>query len=253
MNMEEIIDRLKAPFPFSETECKLQATNSDKTQGLAVFYIYSRAIQNRLDETVGPFNWRNEYMLWQDKAQICGISIYDDTRQTWVTKFDGAENTEYEPIKGGLSDSLKRAAVMWGLGRYLYDIDGLWVEIAQKGKSYFIKSSEKSKLESHYNKFIKGSSTQQAPSAGTGTATAASNQSQQADAVQYDYKIQSAAESGKSICMKLVGNDGKELTAYVKKDSEGIKTGALIKNVQMEKNQASFGTYYTIKQYEVAA
>lgn len=259
MNLEEIINRLKEPFPFKEMECKVQATNNDKTKGLAVFYIDSRAIQNRLDEIVGPFNWRNEYMLWQDKAQICGISIYDETRQMWITKYDGAENTDYEPIKGGLSDSLKRAAVMWGLGRYLYDIDGLWVEIEQKGKSFYIKNNEKQKLQDYYNKFINNppasntDSFRQTPSADAGAQQNSQSGAAAQTTVAYDYKVQSAADSGNSTCLKLVGKDGKEYTAYAKKDSPGLKPGACIKNVKMDQKKANFGTYYTLNQYEVAA
>ena len=61
-----------------------------------------RAVQKRLDETVGPFNWKNVYSLWHDNSQICGISIFYDERKEWVTKFDGAENSDFEPVKGGL-------------------------------------------------------------------------------------------------------------------------------------------------------
>ena len=258
MNLEEIIKKLKAPFPFNETECKIQATTNDKAKGLAVFYINSRAIQNRLDEVVGPFNWRNEYMLWQDKAQICGISIYDETRGIWVTKFDGAENTDYEPIKGGLSDSMKRAAVMWGLGRYLYDIDGLWVEIEQRGKNYYIKNSEQKKLQDHYNKFISnptsanGNSVRQTPVSGASGQAAASSQGQSQQTA-YDYKVKSAAESGNSTCLKLINRDGKEITAYVKKDSPGLNPGACIKNVQLAQKESQFGIFYMLDKYEVAA
>lgn len=42
---------------------------------------------------------------------------------------DGAENTDIEPVKGGLSDAYKRAAVKWGIGRYLYDMEAAWVDV----------------------------------------------------------------------------------------------------------------------------
>ena len=125
MNMEEILKELKSPFPYEDIDWKVQVTNKDKTQGMAVAYLDSRAIQKRLDEAVGAMNWTNEFMLWQDKAQICGIGLYDAERGTWVMKYDGAENTDIEPVKGGLSDSFKRAAVLWGIGRYLYDMESI--------------------------------------------------------------------------------------------------------------------------------
>ena len=93
-------------------------------------------------------------MLWQDKSQICGIGLYDAERGAWVMKYDGAENTDIEPVKGGLSDSFKRAAVLWGIGRYLYDMASIWVEIEPSGKSSQIKNSEYDRLRGHYDKSV---------------------------------------------------------------------------------------------------
>jgi hypothetical protein len=135
-------------------EWKIQFTNPEKTSGMAVAYLNSRAIQTRLDSVLGPTNWKNSYSPWQNNAQICGLSIYDSERNDWVTKYDGAENTDIEPVKGGLSDSFKRAACMWGIGRYLYEIGGVWVEIIQRGKSMVIKDDQYSKLFSEYNTAI---------------------------------------------------------------------------------------------------
>ncbi|MFN2991986.1 Rad52/Rad22 family DNA repair protein, partial [Escherichia coli] len=41
----------------------------------------------------------------------------------WITKWDASENTQVEAVKGGRSSAMKRAAVQWGIGRYLYDLD----------------------------------------------------------------------------------------------------------------------------------
>ena len=40
----------------------------------------------------------------------------------WRWRSDGAGDTAYEADKGAISDSTKRAAVSWGVGRHLYDI-----------------------------------------------------------------------------------------------------------------------------------
>jgi hypothetical protein len=51
-----------------------------------------------------------------------------------VWKEDGAENTDIEAVKGGLSGAMKRAAVQWGCGRYLYGLEetfGMVHEFAQ--------------------------------------------------------------------------------------------------------------------------
>src|SRR5690606_39028946 len=59
---------------------------------------------------------------------------HDDGTTEWVTKFDGAENTAVEAVKGGLSDSMKRAAAQWGIGRYLYTLESVWVPLDERGR-----------------------------------------------------------------------------------------------------------------------
>lgn len=90
----------------------------------------------RLDEVAGPGNWKNEFKPWVGNSQLCGISIRNPDTGEWVTKWDGSESTDVEPVKGGLSASMKRAAVQWGIGRYLYNLDTQFAECAvEKGKS----------------------------------------------------------------------------------------------------------------------
>ena len=76
-----------------------------------------RAIMDRLDKVCGVENWMNQFKEFKS-GLLCGISIRIDGE--WITKWDGAQETQIEPFKGGLSDSMKRAAVQWKIGRYLY-------------------------------------------------------------------------------------------------------------------------------------
>ena len=59
-------------------------------RGIAVPYVTNRAIQNRLDESVGPENWYNSYKPWhgagKKEAQLCGIAIYFEGRG-FITKW----------------------------------------------------------------------------------------------------------------------------------------------------------------------
>ena len=145
-SMQEKMEALKKPFKHTEIEWMLTAIAQDKQKGLAVAFVSNRAIQNRLDEVFGLDGWKNEYKPWKDyiekdnrvSSQLCGISIYDDEKKEWITRWDGAADTDIEPIKGGLSASMKRAAGMFGIGRYLYDIEGVWVNIEPAGRSYRI-------------------------------------------------------------------------------------------------------------------
>lgn len=149
-----IREELSRPFAPEDLEWRIQVTSRDKTSGLAVPYVTNRAIQDRLDEVVGPENWCNEYRAWhgngKKEAQICGISIYFEGKG-FITKWDGAEDSDIEPVKGGLSDSMKRAAVQWGIGRVLYKMTKpIWVGIEQKGNSFVIRDSERPKLNRAY-------------------------------------------------------------------------------------------------------
>lgn len=149
-----IREELARPFAPEDLEWRTQVTSKDKTSGLAIPYVTNRAIQDRLDEVVGPENWYNDYKPWHGNgkkdAQICGISIYFEGKG-FITKWDGAEDSDIEPIKGGLSDSMKRSAVQWGIGRVLYKMTKpLWVKIEQKGNSYVICDTERPKLNAAY-------------------------------------------------------------------------------------------------------
>ena len=145
---------LARPFAPEDLEWRLQKTLEDKLRGIAVPYVTNRAIQARLDDVVGPDGWYNEYKPWhragQKDSQLCGISIYFPERG-FITKWDGAEDSDIEPVKGGLSDSMKRAAVQWGIGgRVLYSMDTVWVDIEKLGRSWIIKKSERAKLDKAY-------------------------------------------------------------------------------------------------------
>lgn len=123
MTTEEKMVALRRPFHSSEIEWRTQScgiTNNGKPWAVVLAYITNRAIMNRLDEVFGIDGWRNEFVKWGDGATLCGISCRFG--EEWITKWDGASETDIEATKGGLSDSMKRAAVQWGIGRYLYSL-----------------------------------------------------------------------------------------------------------------------------------
>jgi hypothetical protein len=143
--VKEIMDKLQKPFKAEEIEWRVGSTNADKSKGLALAYVTNRAIQNRLDEVFGCYGWQNQYKEWKGNSQICGISVYVERKlpnnavmTEWITKWDGADDSQTEAVKGGLSDSMKRAAYQWGIGRYLYNLPSIWVDIKPQGKSFVI-------------------------------------------------------------------------------------------------------------------
>lgn len=133
-------------FKPDEISWRVGSTNNENTRGMALPYIDARTVAERLDAVVGPMGWSSEYSF-EGVRTICTISIWDDERKHWVSKSDGAGDTDFEAEKGALSDSFKRAGVKWGIGRPLYAMDAPWVAIEKKGRSYTIVKSEMGNLD----------------------------------------------------------------------------------------------------------
>jgi hypothetical protein len=136
--------KLHAPFAPEKISWRVGPTSGDKTKGIALAYIDARDVQDRLDEVCGIGGWQCRYVPMHDKKTVCeiGVRVGDE----WIWKADGAGDTDMEAEKGALSDAFKRAAVRWGIGRYLYDVENTWIKIEPAGKSYKIAESEYAKL-----------------------------------------------------------------------------------------------------------
>ena len=140
MTGREILAELAKPFSADDIEWRVD--RSGETNGnkwiMVIPYVTNRAIQQRLDEVCG-MGGRNTFLPAPNangKAGcICRIEILVDGE--WISREDGAPNTERFAIKGGLSDSMKRSAVNFGLGRYLYRLYGPhFAEIHPQGKHF---------------------------------------------------------------------------------------------------------------------
>lgn len=144
---------LAAPFPADRVSWRVGSTMADKKKGMALAYIDARDVMDRLDSVVGPANWRRVHPHANGRT-LCSLEI--KINGEWVAKEDGAGDTDVEAEKGALSDAFKRAAVNWGIGRYLYDLPSPWVEIEQAGKSYRIAEKEHEKLEAILKRDARG-------------------------------------------------------------------------------------------------
>ena len=111
---DEIHKGLIRPFPIKSLMWRKGAG------GKNFVYIDARDVMARLDDVAGPGHWQSTYSE-AGGIVVCTISIrgMDDT-SSWVSKSDGAGETQVEAEKGAMSSALKRAAVQWGIGRYLY-------------------------------------------------------------------------------------------------------------------------------------
>lgn len=139
--MTEYLKALSAPFPPHSIHWRIGAKGKDNT-AIALSYLDARDVMDRLDDVCGPENWQCKYSHAAQKT-VCELAVKVDGE--WVTKANGAGDSDIEGEKGALSDAFKRAAVLWGIGRYLYSLKSPWVKLTQNGRA--ILQSEMPKLE----------------------------------------------------------------------------------------------------------
>ena len=140
-SVKDIYQKLRAPLSAKLISWRVGRKATGDTMGQALPYITPRVIQNMLDEIVGPENWRNSFLantLGTGMASVVAIIelrlngewiAKSDAAQVDSFKEDGQNNSKEIAIKGAYSDAFKRAAVMWGLGRYLYEYEAPWVAL----------------------------------------------------------------------------------------------------------------------------
>lgn len=142
--MQELEQQLKAPFDEVDIEWRVQQsgfTKAGKPYAQVLAYVDNRAIMDRLDAVFTIAGWMNEYKEAPDGGILCGISA--EIEGNWITKWDGADKTNIEATKGGLSNSMKRAAVQWGIGRYLYSLPTKFVDVTEQKGDNYIKIEDK--------------------------------------------------------------------------------------------------------------
>ncbi|MBA4187738.1 MAG: hypothetical protein C0467_06935 [Planctomycetaceae bacterium] len=119
---------LSAPFQPKEVKFKPQMVKNNRA--LAMGYIDARLIQDRLDDVLGVENWQDKYDFLPDGSVVCRLRLKLGGR--WITKTDVGSPSEQpdsgDRVKAAVSDALKRAAVKFGIGRYLYRLPAQWVD-----------------------------------------------------------------------------------------------------------------------------
>lgn len=124
----DVFTLLRAPFPVESLSWRVgNKSNWDKVnkkpkdpnkpvKAQMLVYIDARDVQDRLDEVceLCGTHWQNDFKEIGGRL-ICNLTVGN------VQRTDGAGDTDFEAEKGGLSDAFKRSAVMFGVGRYLYN------------------------------------------------------------------------------------------------------------------------------------
>ena len=143
----QIAQELAEPFPPSHVHFRVGATNQAKDSGIALAFLDSRHVMQRLDDVVGPENWQCRYPF----IGCCDIGIKIEGE--WVWKANGAGETQVEAEKGQYSDAFKRAGAVWGVGRYLYYAPNKWYQIQNRRFTNAALTQMQKDLEAFTSKF----------------------------------------------------------------------------------------------------
>ncbi len=124
----ELTEALAAPFDPREVKFKPAVVSGQRA--LALAYVDARVIQDRLDDVLGVAGWQDEYECLPDGSVVCRLRLR--LGDEWITKMDvggpSEQPDEGDRRKAAFSDALKRAAVKFGIGRYLYRLPTQWVD-----------------------------------------------------------------------------------------------------------------------------
>jgi hypothetical protein len=131
-----ITEALSAPFALHDVKFKPAVVSGNRA--LALAYVDARAIQDRLDQVLGVDGWQDSYRVLEDGTVVCRLRLR--IGQDWIAKTDVGSPSEQgdsgDQRKAAFSDALKRAAVKFGIGRYLYRLPPQWVDYDSHKKQF---------------------------------------------------------------------------------------------------------------------
>jgi hypothetical protein len=142
---QDIMDALAAEIPYQwrvktfhkqGVREKLKAGSlPEGTRGQFLAYIDARDVYVRLDAVLGIGNWKDDFVHLGNNVVKTTLTVTIDGHEKTVSDV-GYPNSDQddEPLKSAVSDGIKRAAVHLGVGRFLYSLDPLWVEVDTWGK-----------------------------------------------------------------------------------------------------------------------
>jgi hypothetical protein len=141
--LKEVLQALAIPFDLVQVQWRVTEWSDDGKHGLMLPYADPRAYSDRLNDLFTPAGWSRKYtvqtsapvqrsrrgpaakILVTCEVTIACIGTNSGTGEEWSDKENALTAAE--------AQAFKRALSCFGLGRYLYDIDGEWVELNEHG------------------------------------------------------------------------------------------------------------------------
>lgn len=244
------LNKLNEPMPY-----KWRVQNKMGSQVLCVAYVDSRLVQDRLDEVVGKDNWQDDFKLINSNM-YAGIGIREPGTNDWVWKWDCGTESNTEKEKGQASDAFKRAAVKWGIGRFLYamELQKLNSKKHTNGKDYPTTASgtiiwDGNQLTDYINKLLADSKKVVPASGGVNLRNEDAQNEADKRAARYD---DNAGAGKKSYTTTTAWSP--ELVDEVKKLTRGNKTGsAVLKDFIPVYNEANKTEYTKVTDFKTDA
>jgi hypothetical protein len=136
---------LKKPLVRDQIDFKVAQVTQGKDGAVwasILAYKDARVDMQVLDEAVGQMNWQVQYQRDSKGVLQCSIGIwdFDSNKSQWVWKTSNGTESDYEAEKGEYSDAFKRAGFMWGIGRQLYDMPKIFVQLNEQ--DYYMKDDK---------------------------------------------------------------------------------------------------------------
>lgn len=141
--LSQLMPELRRPFTQAAVKMKPQVVTKDQKSGLVTYYIDARLAAERLNHVVGAEHWSDSYRLLAEGTATpalffpveCSLTVFGVTK----TDVGQSPNTvlDDKAWKTAYSDALKRAAVKFGVGVFLYNLPNVWAEtkVGQNGKA----------------------------------------------------------------------------------------------------------------------
>ena len=135
-----LLEQLARPFEPAAITWKPGSATRDGDKCMAMAYADLRAYQERLDALCG-LNWSVRYVPWGEARIMCELTIHGVTRSS-TGEYDAQDAKNNIAGTVAEAQAFKRAAAMFGLGRYLYELPPVWVaydaqrrQITDEGKA----------------------------------------------------------------------------------------------------------------------
>ncbi|MBA3298247.1 MAG: hypothetical protein H0U19_15075, partial [Acidobacteria bacterium] len=151
--LAEALPLLRRPFTPEAVKFKVQSVFKDAKGCVIVSYIDARLVIERLNLVAGPC-WNATYIP-DEKVMWCRLQVFD------VIRCDVGEGGGIAAEKARVSDSLKRAAVHFGVGVSVYAVpqitlfnDGKHNWLRKAGQSLALTDDGRVKLRDGYAKWL---------------------------------------------------------------------------------------------------